>query len=280
MATGNWIIDNLTNALSTWTNALHEIWALLTTSLQDFRGGAIWRIILNVHGGLKAIAYALLVLFFIMGVVKTTTSFAEIKRPEQAFKLFIRFVIAKAVVSYSMDLMLLIYKVIQGVMSEIYGHTGNILTGEIVLPDILKEKILACTFLESIPLWIVALIGSLLVTVLSFVMILTVYSRFFRLYMYTAIAPIPLSSFAGEGTSQVGRQFLKSYAGACAQGAIIIIACIIYSVFASSPPEVGDTSLSAVQMVWNYMAELIFNLLILVGAVKMSERVVKEMIGF
>ena len=280
MATGNWIIDNLTNALKTWTNALHEIWTLLTTSPQNFREGAIWSVMQSIHGGLKAIGYALLVLFFIIGVMKTTTNFSEIKRPEQALRLFIRFAVAKAVVTYSMDLMQLVYSVIQGVMTEVAGHSGNLLTGEIVLPDILKEKILACTFLESIPLWIVAMIGSLLVTVLSFVMILTVYSRFFRLYMYTAIAPVPLASFAGEGTSLVGKQFLKSYAGVCAQGAIIIIACIIYSVFAASPPEAGEESLSAVQMVWNYLAELIFNLLILVGAVKMSERVVKEMIGF
>ena len=130
-----------------------------------------------------------------------------------------------------------------------------------------------------IPLWIVTLLGSLFITVLSFLMILTVYSRFFSLYMYTAIAPIPLSTFAGEGTSSVGKQFLKSYAGVCLQGAIIVLACIIYSVFAASPPEVSDTSLSAVQIVWNYVGEMIFNLLVLVGAVRMSERIVKEMLG-
>ena len=98
MATGNWIIDNLTNALKTWTNALHEIWTLLTTSPQNFRGGAIWSVMQSIHGGLKAIGYALLVLFFIIGVMKTTTNFSEIKRPEQALRLFIRFAVAKAVV--------------------------------------------------------------------------------------------------------------------------------------------------------------------------------------
>lgn len=280
MGTGNWVLDNLTQALETWSKYLNEIWTLLTTSPQNFRGGGIWSVIQNIHGGLKAIAYALLVLFFIIGVVKTTTNFAEIKRPEQALKLFLRFVVAKAVVTYSMDLMLAVFKIVQGIITQISGNVGNVLTTGVTLPDIIQEKVLECGFFDSIPLWIVALIGSLMVTVLSFVMILTVYSRFFSLYMYTAIAPIPLSTFAGEGTSRVGTQFLKSYTGVCLQGAIILIACIIYSVFAASPPTVTDTSLSATQMVWNYLAEMIFNLLVLVGAVKMSERVVKEMIGF
>ena len=274
------MLDNLINALSTWSDTLSTIWSLLTTSPQEFKGGAIWRVILDIHGGLKAIAFALLVLFFVISVVKTTTNFSELKRPKQALKLFLRFVIANVVMTYSMDLMLAIYRIIQGVVVQIAGSASNIVTGGITVPDAIQSKVMECGFLDSIPLWIVALISSLLVTVLSIVLILTVYSRFFSLYMYTAIAPVPLSTFAGEGTSAVGKQFLKSYAGVCLRGAIVIIGCIIYSVFAASPPEAGDTSYSAVQLVWNYMGSLILNMLILVGAVKMADRTVKEMIGF
>ncbi len=273
------MLDNLINALNTWSEKLQEIWALITTTPQAFKGGGIWTVITDIHDGLKAIAFGLLVLFFVVGVVKTTTNLSEIKRPEHALRLFLRFVIAKIIVTYSMDLLLAIFKIIQGVVVQISGSAANIFNGGIALPDVIQQKVLECGFLESIPLWIVTLLGSLFITVLSFLMILTVYSRFFSLYMYTAIAPIPLSTFAGEGTSSVGKQFLKSYAGVCLQGAIIVLACIIYSVFAASPPEVSDTSLSAVQIVWNYVGEMIFNLLVLVGAVRMSERIVKEMLG-
>lgn len=280
MSTNNWVLDNLLNALAVWSEKMQEIWSLLTTSPQSFRGGTIWNIIANIHGGVKSIAYALLVLFFVIGVAKTTTNFSELKRPEQALKLFVRFAIAKGVVTYSMDILLAIFKIVQGIISQIAGNVGNILTQGVTLPDVMRQKILECAFFDSIPLWIVALISSLLIWILSFVMILTVYSRFFQLYMYTALAPIPLATFAGEGTSRVGWQFLKSYAGVCLQGAIIVIACIIYSAFAASPPQITDPNATAVQMVWSYMGELIFNLLVLVGTVKMSERVVKEMIGF
>ena len=135
-----------------------------------------------------------------------------------------------------------------------------------------------CGFWESIPLWAVTLIGSLLIWVLSFILILTVYGRMFKLFMYAAIAPIPLSSFAGEETGNIGKSFLKSYASVCLEGAIIVLACIIFSVFASSPPVV-DTSATAASMAWSYIGELIFNMLILVGAVKMADRLVKEMMG-
>ena len=141
------------------------------------------------------------------------------------------------------------------------------------------EKIEAVGMLESIPLWIVTLLGSLLITVLSFIMILTVYGRMFKLYMYTAIAPIPISTFAGEPSQSVGKNFIKSYAGVCLEGASIALASIIFSVYSASPPAIGDTSLSAVTIVWNYVGELVFNLLVLVGAVKASDRIVKEMMG-
>ena len=277
-STGNWIVDILNYTLSFWSDALRTIWDVLTTSPQNFRGGTVWRVMSSIQGGLKGIAYALLVLFFLVGVVRTTTNFAEIKRPEVALKLFIRFAVAKAVVTYSMDLMTGVYRIVQGILTSISGHVGSFITDGARVPDAIQQKIMECSFLDSIPLWIVSVIGALIICVLSFVMILTVYSRFFKLFMYTAVAPVPLSSFAGEGTSQVGRQFLKSYAGVCLQGAVIIIACIIFSVVAETPTVA--TSGDATSMVWSWLIQTVFYFLVLVGAVRMSDRVVKEMIGF
>ena len=135
-----------------------------------------------------------------------------------------------------------------------------------------------CGFFESIPLWAVTLIGSLFITVLSFIIILTVYGRFFKLYMYTALSPIPLSSFAGQPSQSIGIGFLKSYAAVCMEGAVIILACIIFTKFAGSPPAV-DSDAAPAAMVWKYVGELVFNMLVLVGAVKMSDRISRELLG-
>ena len=274
----NWVVQNLENALEVWNDKLSEIWTLITQSPQTFKGGSIWNVITNVHGALQAIGLALLVLFFVIGVMKTCGSFAELKRPEHAIKLFVRFAIAKGVVTYGMNLMLAFLEIIQGVISTIMTSAGFGSATQTILPSEIVTAIEDCGFFESIPLWAVTLIGGLFVWVLSFIMILSVYGRFFKLYMYTAISPVPLSTFAGEPTQNVGKSFLKSYAAVCLEGAIIVLACIIFSVFAASPPVV-DPDAAAASMVWSYIGELIFNMLILVGAVKMADRVVKEMIG-
>lgn len=274
----NWVVQNLENALETWNGKLSEIWQLITESPQNFRGGAIWNVIVNIHGALQAVGLALLVLFFVVGVMKTCGSFAEVKKPEHALKLFIRFAIAKGLITYGMELMLSLLQIVQGVISTIMNSAGFGSPQSTVLPAEIVTAIEDCGFFESIPLWAVTLIGGLFIWVLSFVMILSVYGRFFKLYMYTAIAPIPLASFAGEPTQNIGKSFIKSYGAVCLEGAIIVLACIIFSVFASSPPTV-DTSAAAASMVWSYIGELIFNMLILVGAVKMADRLVHEMMG-
>lgn len=274
----NWVVQNLQNALDTWNSKLAEIWQILTQSPENFKGGGIWHVIVQIHGALQAIGYALLVLFFVVGVVKTCGSFTEVKRPEHALKIFIRFAIAKGVVTYGLELMMALFNIIQGVTSTIMQTAGFGSTEDTVLPDEIIEAVEDCGFFESIPLWAVTLIGGLFITVLSFIMIMSVYGRFFRLFLYTAIAPIPLSSFAGEPSQNIGRSFLKSYAAVCLEGAIVVLACIIFSLFASSPPVV-DPDAAAVTMVWSYIGELIFNMLVLVGAVKMSDRVVREMMG-
>jgi hypothetical protein len=274
----NWVVQNLQNALDTWNSKLAEIWQILTQSPENFKGGGIWQVIVQIHGALQAIGYALLVLFFVVGVVKTCGSFTEVKRPEHALKIFIRFAIAKGVVTYGLELMMALFNIVQGVTSTIMKTAGFGSTEDTVLPDEIIKAVEDCGFFESIPLWAVTLIGGLFITVLSFIMIMSVYGRFFRLYLYTAIAPIPLSSFAGEPSQNIGRSFLKSYATVCLEGAIVVLACIIFSLFASSPPVV-DPDAAAVTMVWSYIGELIFNMLVLVGAVKMSDRVVREMLG-
>lgn len=274
----NWVVQNLQNALDTWNSKLAEIWSLVTTTPETFKGGAIWNVIKSIYNSMQGIGLGLLVLFFLVGIIKTCGSFDEVKRPEQVFKLFIRFVLAKIVVTYGMTLMLDVFKITQGITAKIISTANITFSSKSTLPNSIITAIESCGFFESIPLWAVTLIGGLVVTVLSFIMIMTVYGRFFKLYLYTALAPIPLSSFAGEPTSNIGKSFLKSYTAVCLEGAIIVLSCIIFSLFASSPPVV-DSSAAAVTQVWKYIGELIFNMLVLVGTIKISDRIVREMMG-
>lgn len=274
----NWVVQNLENALETWNSKLSEIWQLLTTSPQQFKGGSIWSVMVNINGAVQAIGLALLVLFFVVGVVRTCGSFTDVKKPEHALKLFIRFAIAKGVITYGLELMLALFDIVQGTISTIMTSAGFGTPNQTTLPAEMVTTIESCGFFESIPLWAVTLIGGLFITVLSFIMIMTVYGRFFKLYMYTALAPIPLSTFAGEPSQNVGKSFIKSYCAVLLEGAVIVLACIIFSLFASTPPVVSPDA-AAVTQVWAYIGELVFNMLVLVGAVKMSDRIIREMMG-
>lgn len=272
----DWIVENLNNAFSTWNEKLGELWTLAATSPENFKGGAVWGVMQNIHGTLLAVGYALLILFFAMSLAKNTANFHELKRPEAALHYLIRFVAAKAAVGYGMEIMLKVFEVCNGIVGQVAAGLGGISQAMVTLPGEIEQAITEVGFLASIPLWLVTILGSLFITVLSFVMILTVYGRFFRLYMYTALAPVPLATLAGETTQSVGVSFIKTYVGVCMEGAVIVLACIIYSGFVSTPVV---TTGAPTSVVWSYLAETVFNMLVLVGLIKGSDQIIHEMMG-
>lgn len=274
----NWIIDNLNYAFTLWNDKLTEMWSLLTQSPQAFKGGTIWQTIQTVNGAMQGVGYGLLVLFLAIGIFRSGMGFRDFRRPEYVLRHFLYFVMAKLAVTYGIDLMMDIFAVCAGIISAATGSVGGIEGAAVALPGEIVTAIEGVGFLASIPLWLVTLLGCLLITVLAFLMILTVYARFFKLYLYATLSPVALASFAGEGTSQMGRAFLKSYVGVCLEGAVIVLACIVYSAFAASGTVVLGGG-SVVAQVWGYLGEVIFNMLVLVGLVKGADRVVREMFG-
>ena len=267
------------SALGTWNEKLGELWELLTQTPQNFKGGDIWNVIVGINGALQGIGYGLLVLFFAMGVFQSAASFREIQRPEYALRHFLRFAAAKVAVGSGMELMTAIFSICGGIVQTVMGGVGGAVSETATLPSEIVTAIEEVGFLQSIPLWLVSFLASVLITVLSFVLILTVYGRFFRLYMYTALSPVPLASLAGEGTASMGKAFIKSYVGVCMEGAVIILACLIYSAFLSSGAPAVDPSLPAVTMAYQYVGQVIFNMLVLTAMVKGAERIVREMFG-
>lgn len=273
----NWVVRNLENAIGTWNEKLAELWQLITQTPETFKGGQIWSVIVNIHSALVGIGYGLLVLFFAIGIFQSAASFRELQRPEFALRHFIRFVAAKVAVGYGMEIMTAIFAICGSVVSATMGGIGGAVTESAALPAEIIAAVEDVSIIQSIPLWLVSFLGSLFITVMSFILILTVYGRFFKLYIYTAISPLPFASFAGEGTSAMGKAFVKSYIGVCLEGAVIVLACLIYSAFLSSSAPATDSSLPAVTMVWEYIGQLIFNMLVLTGLVKGADRIVREM---
>jgi hypothetical protein len=258
---------------------LDKMWALLTTSPQNFKGGGIWSIITTINGVLGAIGTALLVLFFTIGVIKTCGSFAELKKPETAVKVFIRFAISKYLIDNCLKLMLNFVTIVQGVIAKVTASSSVGTALEFSIPSSVQSKFDGVGILDgAIPLWAICFIAHIAFIVIGIVLLLTVYGRFFRIYMYTAIAPIPLSTLAGQPTENIAKSFLKSYAGVCMQGVVIVLACVIFTAYAASMPQI-DTSAEPIKMVWGYVSEVVFNMLVLLGLVKGSDRIIHDMMG-
>ena len=275
----NWVVRNLERAIATWNGKLAELWQLITQTPETFKGGQIWSSILNINSALTGIGYGLLVLFFAIGVFSSAASFRELQRPEFALRHFIRFVLAKVAVGRGMEIMTAIFSICGSVVSASMNSIGGAVSESANLPAEIVSAIEDVGFMQSIPLWLVSFLGSLFITVMSFILILTVYGRFFKLYLYTAMSPLPFAAFAGENTAGIGKAFVKSYIGVCLEGAVIVLACLIYSAFLSSSAPTVDTSLPAVTMAWEYIGELVFNMLVLTGLVKGADRIVREMFG-
>lgn len=271
-----WIIEILQNALNAWNEKLQQVFEILTTSPQNFGGGAIYDVIENINGAMQSVGLGLLVLFMLAGIVKQTMSYEEMKRPEYVFKLLLRFAIAKGVISYGMPLMSEIFSVSLGII----GQMGTAQFSAITLPAEITQAAQDASFLQVLFPSVLALIGSLVMTVVSIMILLTVLGRLFKIYMYMAISPIPLSTFAGDATKQIGFSFLKSFAGVCLEGAMIMLACIIYSAYVSFVASLtSDTSGTLVNMLYSYILNVVLNMFILLGLVKGCDKIVHEMLG-
>ena len=277
MGTAAWY--ELYQGLEYLGDMLEKMWAILTTSPQTFKGGTIWSIISTINGVLGAIGTALLVLFFTVGVIKTCGSFAELRKPETAVKVFIRFAIAKYLIDNCLTLLVDFVTIVQGIISKVTGASSIGTALEFTIPSEVQSTFEGIGILDgAIPVWAVCFIAHLAFIVVGLVLLLTVYGRLFRIYMYAAIAPIPLSTMAGQPTENIAKSFLKSFAGVCLQGVVIVLACVIFTAYAASMPQMS-TSYEPLKMVWIYVTEVVFNMLVLVGLVKGSDRIIHDMMG-
>lgn len=281
-ATDNsWVLGLLEDGVKFWGEMLSEIWDLLGVAPKNFKGGAIWGVMVNINDGIKYIAYSLLVIFFGVGLIKTCMNLEELKRPEIAVKYFVRYILTKTAVTGVMSLMNAVFSIAQLIVDKIIDISGlkGRQLGGMTVPDAVRQACTDAGFWESVPLWLLSLLGTIVIVVISLIAVMSVYSRFFKIYLYTAIAPIPLSSFAGEPTQGTGWAFVKSYIGVCMEGAVIALAAVIYSYFATSNDLLNLFGTSNASVILGYIVELVFNMLVFLGIVKLSSRLIHEIFG-
>ena len=265
-------MEMLQSALDFWRDILQRIFSILTVSPQNFLGGSVWTLIEGIFNTLKA----LLVVFFFYGIIKSSISFHDLlQRPTQIIGYFIRFVLAQFLIIYGLDFLLWIMTFTSEIITLI--QTNAPLLGMSV-PAELIDALADASFWSSLGAFCAALIGTLLVYLFAVLIIAIVYGRFFKIFLLTAIAPLPLATLAGAPTESIGTNYIKSYAGECLRGVLILVACRIFSVFATTAPQL-DAGATPAAMTWSYVAQVALNMLVLVIVVTTSDRMMKEVFG-
>lgn len=265
-------LDNLTSALRFWEVKFNEILDILLIDPQNFQGGKIWGIVSNIITLIEGIGVSLLIVLFFYGLFKSTIDFRDVfKNPKTVVFAFARIFIAEFFVVNAKEILLFTLQFVQDIIAKI-EITNNAIV--YTVPDNIITALDTADWWASIGAWVSSLVGGWVIRGLTLLIIVLVYGRFFKIFLLTAVSPIPLAGYASDPTEYIGNNFMKSYIGEALRGVVIITACMIFSAYATSPAASNSTTPGA--LVFDYVLDVVMQLLILVIMVKGSDRLVKE----
>jgi hypothetical protein len=275
---GESAVNFLQDALTFWNEKYAEVVSMLTTTPTGFQDGTLWSVVRNVYNAISAIGLALVVLCWVVGVVKSVGTLTELKRPEVSVKVIVRLIIVQYVVTHALSIMMQFIKLANDIIKAVSDATGTSTTMNLTVPQEIIHATSSLGWINAIGPWCLSLVCMLLIIAMSFIILLTVYGRFFKIFIYTAAAPISLAGFAGEPTSGMGKSFVRAYLSVLMEGVVIVLACAVYTAFAKSVPTV-DADAGASTMILKYTAQLAFQMLILVATVRGCDHMARELTG-
>lgn len=272
-------VDLLNSALETWNEYYAKVIDLLTTSPDELYPG-VWSSMSVINDYLCSIGVVLVLIFFYIGLTKNTLHFEDLRHPEKYFGVFVRLIIAQGLVVYGFNLLFKIMQMFQGCIQQINNlFSIDSSSGKVAeLPSSLVDQLLQLNSLESVGILIVASLGAVAIWISSVVILLLVYVRFFKIYIFAAISPLPLATISGESTARTARSFLLNFIAICLQGIVITIALIIFSSIVNTGFTI-DNSKSAVSNVFSYIGLTLLQLFLLVATIRGSDMLTKEITG-
>lgn len=295
----NFVLPMLQWAIGIWNSAMSDIKVNLTTTPAAFHGGGPWEVAANINTAIQGIAYGMMLLFFLMSFLKYTNDFRELSF-QQIFGWIVRFLLVKFMIDYCIAILTFFINIALGVNDIVFTVAGfNGLDTASVPADVIQAftaasegnilQVIIADF-QQIGLGFFAAIGALIIFVAGAVMVIVVFLRFFKLFIYTALAPIPLAFFGSQETSQTGKQFLKSYFAVCLEVCVIAVACVIFSAMVSSgyggmfPSWTANVPVDDVNSnLWNigisYIFEMALTCVMMAVVVFSANKFVREMLG-
>lgn len=193
---------------------------------QNPAGGSIagWGTVSALYVSFEGIAVSLVILFFLLGWCRESIDIRTSFTLENMFRFFIRFILAcQAIVNglaLIRDLLGLIAALAAGISTPIVKvASSGTFTG--TMEDLEGAECLV----PGLLFFLGGIIGAAVVLVCAFKIMLTVFSRFFRIFVIVPFAPIAFSTFAGgQGLSQTGVAWIKAFMGYLLEIIVIAVA--------------------------------------------------------
>ena len=278
-----WLSAFLDIMFDTLNSVIQNMVGLLSQSPEAFNG-TLYAFAKGLNSVFQATGLALVVLFFFIGLSDPSHNLAEIKRPEAIIAEFARFLLCQLVVANSY----LILQQISAIGTSLISTAWSAVTSGGGMPTISADGTVK-EALNEVKFNILSISTDMIMLILlNFIMIVTLgiiiiyisviaYVRFFKIYMYIAIAPLALSTFAARNTSEVGKQFLKSFCGVLLQGLVLVLSLLMFAMFFSNTTIDGGDG--AITVVWEYFISMFGQLFVLVTVVKGSDQIIQKMLG-
>lgn len=278
-----WVADLLDMIFITLNATLQTVVGLLSQSPESYNG-TLYAFAQNLNVIFTSVGTALIVPFFLISLADPA-HIADIRRPESVISEFVRFGLCVAVVSNSSWLLEKITAIGTSLITTGWSAATAVNGG---IPTLSANETVKET-LADVKFGILSITAdTIFLLLLNFILVIAMgiailyisviaYTRFFKIYMYIAIAPIPLATFACRGTSEIGKQFLKSFCGILLQGLILVIAFLLFTMFFNNVEL--DSSAGAVGVVWKYCISVLGQLVVLITIIKSSDQLVYKMLG-
>lgn len=227
----------LTDILKKVTENMFSVAPGTTSSLSDFHSGLYDYIYAIATTIVQPIAYVILALFLMTELVRAAqktegmSTNAGMLGTQIPFTALVKALITKTVIDYTPLIMNAIFEVFAYIGSKIQTYS---ISGYVADFTALEAELTGLSFWSLLGAFILIIITALIMLITTVVASLISTVRMVELYIYFAVAPIPLATFPSDELSQIGKNFLKSFAAVSLQGVLIIIVLNMFPVLATS----------------------------------------------
>lgn len=221
---------------------------LLTKAINGLNGELYGYVKTVMQSVVMPIAYTILALFFMLELYKASQRVEGIGGgsslgAEVVFRAMFKMALCKMAVDSSLLFMEAIYALFQNITSGIEtAFTINIGVDGAIDLNALNSHIDSLGLGDQIGMLIELIIVKFGVWIIMGLVKVICIARFIEIYMYVAISPIPIATFPSDEMSQIGKNFLKSFAAVCLQGTLIFLVLSFFPVLLSQQLLGNDVS--------------------------------------